>query len=109
MDGRGKHGNHAKGPNHSRWNETGKIASTGYVKLRVGRSHPFADPNGYCYEHLLVWVSAGLKPPGSDEVLHHKNGRKTDNRIENLEKMKRSDHSKLTSARIPREQGRFSS
>jgi hypothetical protein len=108
MDGRGKHGEHARGPDHPRWNEDRKIASTGYVKVRVGRSHPLADPNGYCYEHLLVWTSAGLEPPGPDELLHHKNGRKTDNRIENLGKMIRSDHSKLTSEKIPREQGRFS-
>lgn len=30
-----------------------------------------------------------------DEVIHHKNGNKTDNRIENLEIMTLSEHSKL--------------
>ncbi len=42
-----------------------------------------------------------------DEVVHHKNGIKTDNRIENLEIMTRSDHA--TERVVLRDkEGRFS-
>lgn len=66
------------------------VASNGYVKLRVGAEHPLADPNGYAYEHLVVWVSAGNPRPDRGWLLHHKNETKTDNRISNLE-LKRKD------------------
>ena len=94
-DGRGRHGNHAKGKMSHRWN-TGKIISCeGYVKVRVGKEHPFADSNGYAYEHLIVWASCGKPKPREDQILHHRNGDKTDNRVENLEIMQRADHSRL--------------
>jgi len=89
---RGKHGNHAKSAASPRWSEGKMIASTGYAKVRVGRGHPLADPNGYAYEHLIVWCAAGNLPPARGEILHHRNGIKTDNRIENLEKLSMRDH-----------------
>jgi hypothetical protein len=91
-DQRGRHGRHAKGSAHPRWNDRRIEASTGYVKVRVGTEHPLADPNGYAYEHLVVWCAAGKAPPGPGELLHHVNEDKTDNRIGNLEKKTRSDH-----------------
>ena len=90
-DMRGKHGNHARGKNHPKW-KTGIHSSTGYTKIRVGVSHPLADPKGYAYEHLIVWVSAGNNRPRDGEMLHHRNGNKTDNRIENLELISRKNH-----------------
>jgi hypothetical protein len=90
---RGKHGNHVRGPNSPRWNKEKMIASNGYVKLRVGKDHPLADPNGYAYEHLVIWISAGNPMPKRDEVIHHKNEQKADNRLQNLELKKRVDHS----------------
>jgi|SRR6185312_6145990 len=90
---RGKHQNHAKADRQYRWSGDRKIiASTGYVRVRVGRGHPLADPNGYAYEHLVVWVAAGNGRPQSGFVLHHKNEVKTDNRLENLELVRRGDH-----------------
>jgi len=91
MDKRGKHGHHANGDAHYRWNDGKIISSHGYVKVRVGTDHPLADPNGYAYEHLLVWVSAGHSiRPG--EVLHHINGCQQDNRLSNLRKMTKEEH-----------------
>jgi hypothetical protein len=88
---RGIHGNHATATRQHRWNEGRMIASTGYAKVRVGRTHPLADRNGYVYEHKLVWFSAGRTTlPGC--VIHHSNGVKTDNRIENLEMLPRGTH-----------------
>lgn len=92
-DQRGKHRNHVKGPESPRWNRDKKIISNhGYVRIRVGRAHPLADPNGYAYEHLVVWASSGITPPRNGEVIHHRNEDPTDNRIENLEIMARAQH-----------------
>jgi hypothetical protein len=85
----GRHGNHA----HGRWNDIGVgLNEDGYVKVRVGRCHPLADPNGYTYLHLLVWVGAGYPRPGPAETIHHRDEDKTNNRVENLELLSRSDH-----------------
>jgi len=46
----------------------------------------------YCPEHHLVWWRHTGNVPASNEVIHHKNGDKTDNRFENLEKMTRAEH-----------------
>ena len=78
-----------------RWKAGGSVGSSGYVKLRVGKGHPLADPNGYTYEHLVVWVSAGNCRPSRDEILHHINNDKTDNRLENLQVMTRAEHNRL--------------
>lgn len=93
-DQRGRHSSHIHGSAHPRWNAGRFLSSDGYVKVRVGTDHPLADPNGYAYEHLVVWASAGLPLPGNDEILHHKNEDKTDNTISNLTKMTRAEHGK---------------
>lgn len=93
-DGRGKHGNQPKGKNSSRWNPARIRSSHGYTKVRVGRDHPLADPNGYAYEHLVVWVAAGRPHPRPDETLHHRNEDKADNRLGNLELLSRSAHAR---------------
>lgn len=107
-DQRGKHGNHPRGPRQRQWNDGRIISSHGYVKIRVGRGHPLADPNGYAYEHLVVWVSSGRNRPINGETLHHLNGIKTDNRIENLQKLSRSRHNAEHVAGLQRDpSGRF--
>ncbi|MBN2760036.1 MAG: HNH endonuclease [Rhodobacteraceae bacterium] len=92
------HGNHASGKDHARWKVGSRQGSTGHVKVRVGKGHPLADPNGWAYEHIVVWVAAGNRRPTKGEVLHHINGDKTDNHIENLRLMSRADHNRLHNA-----------
>lgn len=47
----------------------------------------------YVYEHVYVyWKHTGALP-ADDEVVHHVNENKRDNRIENLELKSRSEHS----------------
>jgi hypothetical protein len=78
------------GPDHPRWSDARMVSPEGYVKLRIGKEHPLADPNGYAYEHLVVWVAAGNSRPPKGWLLHHKNEIKKDNRLSNLE-LKRKD------------------
>lgn len=89
----GKHGNQARGSANGRWNASGKMLNEdGYVKVRVGREHPLADPNGYAYEHLLVWAASGRPLPADNQLIHHKDEDKTNNRLDNLEIKTRSEH-----------------
>jgi len=108
VDMRGKHGNHARGDSNGRWSRSRIFSEHGYVKVRVGRDHPLADPNGYAYEHLLVWISAGRRRPAANELIHHKSEDKTDNRLGNLQLITRSGHGIHHSGdRLRSKDGRF--
>lgn len=110
VDLRGRHANHRRAADHPRWNGERILSSEGYVKVRVGRAHPLADPNGYAYEHTLVAVTALGRPLHADEVVHHRSGDKTDNRWENLQVTSRGAHAADHNAdRLRDAQGRFAS
>lgn len=61
----------------------------GYVLVKVYPDHPLFDAMannmGYIPEHRLVMAEHLGRPLKRTEVVHHKNGVKTDNRLENLE------------------------
>lgn len=61
------------------------IASHGYVLVFVGKGHHLADVRGYAYEHRVVAEQKLGRRLTDDEVVHHINGTKDDNRPENLE------------------------
>lgn len=67
-----------------RANGDGKITTQGYV-LRVVPSHPNARSDGRILEHTLVMSEYLGRPLKKGENVHHKNGDRSDNRIENLE------------------------
>jgi hypothetical protein len=90
----GRHGNQARGSKNGRWNKARLISSHGYVLIRVGKAHPMSFGNGYAYEHNLVMVTFLGRPLAAGETVHHKNGNKEDNRIENLEILSRTEHAK---------------
>ncbi len=84
IDLRGKHGNQAKGEKNGRWNNGQLISSHGYVLVRVPKTHHRAFGNGYAYEHDLIAekkLGRRLRP---NEIAHHENEIKTDNRPENI-------------------------
>jgi hypothetical protein len=83
------------GARHPRWNPERLVSSHGYVKERIGVGHPLADSKGYCYAHVLVWAASGRPMPGPNETLHHRDGCKSNNRLDNLEVISRREHSRL--------------
>jgi endogenous inhibitor of DNA gyrase (YacG/DUF329 family) len=62
-----------------------KYTSTkGYV-IVYSPDHPAANKNGYVFEHRLVVEAALGRLLEKGETVHHRNGLRTDNRVENLE------------------------
>src|SRR5688500_18660512 len=67
------------------------IHPSGYV-LEYSPDHPAAHKAGVCRQHRLVLECTLGRLLDPSEVVHHKNGRKTDNRPENLELLTRQQH-----------------
>ena len=66
-----------------------------YVRICGLHGHPAADKRGTALEHRKVMVEHIGRALKTNEYVHHKNGDPKDNRIENLEILSPSDHSKL--------------
>ena len=64
----------------------------GYILIRTPE-HPCANNYGYVREHRLVVETAIGWILKSEEVVHHKNHIRSDNRLENLELMDGRQHS----------------
>lgn len=77
-----------------KWGGGRKKSGSGYVAVKDPNS-PMANASGYVLEHRLVMAKALGRPLRKDEVVHHRNGVKTDNRIENLELLSNAAHSTL--------------
>lgn len=65
----------------------GRITPGGYKEIYIDKK-PIR-------EHILIMENHIGRPLRKDEVVHHKNGDRLDNRIENLELMTRSEHARL--------------
>lgn len=57
--------------------------------------HPKSDKYGNVLAHRVIMENYIGRLLKEDECVHHKNGDKKDNRIENLELCKKSNHSRL--------------
>jgi transposase-like protein len=75
-----------------------KVKDSGYVCI-LSPSHPRADKVGYVPEHTLVMEKRIGRYLKENEVVHHINGIKGDNRIENLKLMTVFQHKCMHSGR----------
>ncbi len=75
----------APGDRNGSWRGGRKIDADGYVLLLIP-GHPHSNAKGYVREHRLVVEKALGRYLAPTEVVHHKNGDRSDNRPENLER-----------------------
>ena len=68
--------------NHN-WKGGVHLSSHGYVKILLPKHH-LSDSKGYAYEHRVVAEKKLCRPLKENELIHHLNGQKDDNREENI-------------------------
>ena len=76
------------------WNIEKIIKKGDYLYAKV-KNHPYATKNGYVLMHRVVAENHLKRLLNADEVVHHKDGNKKNNEIDNLEVQSVSDHAKL--------------
>lgn len=82
-----------------------RLTKDGYLRMYAGK-HPYANGRKEIHVHVMVMemhIGRSLFP---GECVHHKNGIKTDNRLENLELMQHTDHSAQHSKELSRSRKR---
>lgn len=71
-----------------------RLTTRGYVEV-WNPAHPMAQKSGYMMEHRLIMATHLGRSLLPEEVVHHKNEVKTDNRLENLELLGKVEHDRL--------------
>lgn len=87
------------GINSSNWRGGRSITSRGYVRINLDKNDKFysmSDRHNDVWEHRYVMAKHLDRILTKYEHVHHKNGIKYDNRIENLELVNNSDHCLIT-------------
>ena len=72
------------GENNPRWKGGRRVSKSGYILVKK-KDHSGAYQKEYVAEHVLVMERHLGRELSDVETVHHKNGVRSDNRIENLE------------------------
>lgn len=78
----------ATGQKHGHWRGGRVVTEAGYVNVRVATDDPMfemTNTSGYVLEHRLIMARSLGRVLTQNETVHHVNGDKSDNRLENLE------------------------
>ncbi len=94
-----KGGQHRRSINNGNWSG-GKRYAEGYIFITVDENHPFfsmakkaTNANHFeIAEHRLVMAQHLGRVLTDDELVHHINGNRSDNRIENLQLLRYNQH-----------------
>jgi hypothetical protein len=86
--------NAKRGERSNFWNGGVSMTTKGYKAIK-NPSHPRANSKGYVLEHILIFERETGIPVPQGCCVHHINGNKTDNRIENLCMMTHSAHTAM--------------
>lgn len=73
------------------WKGGVRTTMAGYRQVLLP-DHPRADSCGYVMEHIVIWEKATGVPVPKGCCIHHLNGDKADNRIQNLCMMQLTAH-----------------
>ena len=93
------------GDKHFRWKGGRRTPKSGYIEVRIYPTDPFraiAKKSGYVLEHRLIMCRHLGRLLKEGEQVHHINGIRDDNRIENLEVRDIREH-RLLHAELERE------
>ena len=86
----------------TRWTAANRASTRGYVTTTKGYralrmpDHPMADRTGYVMEHRAIMAESLGRNLTADEVVHHLNGDRLDNRLENLQVMPKRLHDRTS-------------
>lgn len=83
------------GKNHLNWRGGRSISKMGYVVVKLTPDdffYPMTVQRGTVFEHRLVMAKHLNRCLLPWEVVHHKNGNRADNRLENLQTMSQIQH-----------------
>lgn len=103
--GQNNHQYGLKGDKNASWKSDEKISSYGYRLIRC-LDHPYANCDGFVFEHRLVAERflltdensteiSGIRYLSPDYVVHHKDHDRLNNCVSNLIVMTKTEHQKL--------------
>jgi hypothetical protein len=82
------------GEDHPAWKGGQRIDEDGYIRT-YAPGHPWPRRSGYVFEHVRIMELAIGRRLEPGETVHHRDGDRQNNAVENLEILKRGDHSRL--------------